>query len=277
MNSSLEAYEAPRGATGTPPGFRPSGPLLIAEGLTADFPDRDRPLRALEQVSFTVPAQEFVCIVGPSGCGKSTLLRILGGLLRPSAGRVIFEGQELREPHRDIGFVFQRVNLMPWRTVLANVTLPLELDGVPQAQARAQARRLLDLVGLVGFEHNLPRDLSGGMAQRVALARALAHDPQVLLLDEPFAALDALSRERMGAELLRIHQAQRKTAVMVTHSIPEAILLADRVLVLSSRPGRLRLELPISLPRPRELEVTHTPEFGALAAAVRGAIEVDSV
>jgi NitT/TauT family transport system ATP-binding protein len=277
MSSSLKAYDASRGRVETPPGLGGSGSLLIAEGLSADFADRDAPLRALEQVSFSVSAQEFVCIVGPSGCGKSTLLRLLGGLLRPSTGRVIFEGQELLEPQRDIGFVFQRVNLMPWRTALANVTLPLELDGVEVSQARSRARDLLELVGLVGFEHSLPRDLSGGMAQRVALARALAHDPQVLLLDEPFAALDALTRERMGAELLRIHQARRKTVVMVTHSIPEAIFLADRVLVLSSRPGKLRLELPVPLPRPRWLEMTHTPEFGTLAAAVRRAIENDGV
>lgn len=248
-------------------------PLLVAEELTADFPDRPAPLRALERVSFSVSTQEFVCIVGPSGCGKSTLLRLLGGLLRPSSGRVVFEGQELRGPHRDIGFVFQRVNLMPWRTALSNVTLPLELDRVPKPQARSQALSLLELVGLMGFEHSLPRDLSGGMAQRVALARALAHDPQVLLLDEPFASLDALTRERMGSELLRIHQARRKTVVMVTHSIPEALFLADRVLVLSARPGRLRLELPVPLARPRALQVTHTPQFGTLAAAVRVAIE----
>jgi len=252
-------------------------PLLIAEAVTADFPDREHPLRALEQVSFEVGSQQFVCIVGPSGCGKSTLLRLLGGLLQPTSGRILFAGQVLASPRRDIGFVFQRLNLLPWRNALANVTLPLELDGVPAAEARSRAQAVLELVGLVGFERSYPRDLSGGMAQRVALARALAHDPQVLLLDEPFASLDALTRERMSEELLRIWQARRKTVVMVTHSISEAILLADRVLVLSSRPGRLRLELPIALPRPRTLDMTHTSRFGSLAARVRAAIEDGSV
>jgi NitT/TauT family transport system ATP-binding protein len=211
-------------------------PLLVVEAVTADFPDRERPLRALEGVSFEVRPQEFVCVVGPSGCGKSTLLRLLGGLLQPSSGRVLFNGQRLAAPRRDIGFVFQRLNLLPWRNALANVTLPLELDDLPRDQADARAQAVLELVGLVGFERSLPRDLSGGMAQRVALARALAHDPQVLLLDEPFASLDALTRERMAQELLRIWQVRRKTVVMVTHSISEAILLADRVLV----PARVR-------------------------------------
>src|SRR3990172_8613449 len=254
-----------------------AAPLLIVEQVTADFPDRERPLRALQEVSFEVRPQEFVSIVGPSGCGKSTLLRLVGGLLRPTSGRVIFEGETLAAPRRDIGFVFQRLNLLPWRSTMANVTLPLELDGVPVAEAQRRAQAILELVGLVGFERSFPRDLSGGMAQRVALARALAHDPQVLLFDQPFASLDALTRERMSQELLRIWQARRKTLVMVTHSISEAILLADRVLVLSSRPGRLKLELPIALPRPRTLEMTHTRGFGELAAKVRAAIETGSV
>jgi NitT/TauT family transport system ATP-binding protein len=252
-------------------------PLLVVEAVTADFPDREHPLRALEGVSFDVRPQEFVSIVGPSGCGKSTLLRLLGGLLQPTSGRVLSRGQVLAAPRRDIGFVFQRLNLLPWRDALANVTLPLELDGLPRAEADSRAQAVLELVGLVGFEHSLPRDLSGGMAQRVALARALAHDPLVLLLDEPFASLDALTRERMSQELLRIWQARRKTVVMVTHSISEAILLADRVLVLSSRPGRLKLELPVALPRPRTLEMTHTRGFGHLVAEVRAAIEDGSV
>ncbi len=255
----------------------PGEPLLVVEAVTADFPDRERPLRALEGVSFDVRPQEFICIVGPSGCGKSTLLRLLGGLLQPTSGHVLFRGQVLAAPRRDIGFVFQRLNLLPWRDTLANVTLPLELDGVTLSEADTRAQVVLDLVGLVGFEHSLPRDLSGGMAQRVALARALAHDPLVLLLDEPFASLDALTRERMSQELLRIWQARRKTVVMVTHSISEAILLSDRVLVLSSRPGRLKLELPVALPRPRTLEMTHTRSFGHLVAEVREAIEDVSV
>ncbi len=250
-----------------------SSPILIADHLSAVFPNHNGGLRALERVSFEVGPQEFMCIVGPSGCGKSTLLRLLAGLLAPTEGRVIFEGESLSGPRRRIGFVFQKANLMPWRTTLANVMLPLELQGVEVAEARRRAQELIELVGLSGFEHSLPRDLSGGMEQRVAIARALSHNPEVLLLDEPFGALDALTRERMGVELLRIWEARKKTVVMVTHSIPEALLLADRVLALSPRPGRVRLSLEVALPRPRQMEMEYSPEFGALAAQVRRAIE----
>ena len=229
---------------------------------------------ALAHLSFEVERQQFICIVGPSGCGKSTLLRLLAGLLLPSEGRVLFDGQPLTGPRRRLGLVFQKANLMPWRTVLANIMLPLELQHVPTALARAQAQEVIELVGLAGFEETLPRGLSGGMEQRVAIGRALVHNPEVLLLDEPFGALDALTRERMGAELLRIWDARKKTIVMVTHSIPEAVLLADRVLVLSPRPGRLRLSLDIALPRPRQMSMEYSPAFGELAGEIRGAIEV---
>jgi NitT/TauT family transport system ATP-binding protein len=257
-----------------------SSPLLVAERLTAIYPNQNGGLKALEHVSFDVCPQEFVCLVGPSGCGKSTLLRLLAGLLKPAEGQVIFEGEPLAGPRRRtrpersrrIGFVFQKANLMPWRSALDNVRLPLELQGVAEDEARRRAQELIDLVGLSGFEHSLPREMSGGMEQRVAIARALAHNPDLLLLDEPFGALDALTRERMGAELLRIWEARKKTVVMVTHSIPEALLLADRVLVLSPRPGRIRLSLAIPLPRPRRMEMEYSAEFGALAAQVRGAI-----
>lgn len=246
--------------------------LLEAINLTAAFTGAETELRALGEVSFSIAREEFVCIVGPSGCGKSTLLRLLGGLLRPTAGRMLFEGKELEGPSPRIGFVFQRANLMPWRSVEKNILLPLELDGTPALEADAAVKELVELVGLAGFERSLPRELSGGMAQRVALARALAHDPEVLLLDEPFGALDAMTRDRMGAELMRIAQARRKTVIMVTHSIPEAILLADRVLVLTSRPGKLRMELAVDLPRPRREEMTYTRKFGAMAERVRAAI-----
>jgi len=248
-------------------------PILTVEDASAVFPNDNGGLRALDKVSFEIWAQEFVCLVGPSGCGKSTLLRLLGGLLRPTTGQISFEGEPLTQPHRRIGFVFQKANLMPWRSVLANVALPLEVQGVTPAEAQAQAHELVDLVGLHGFEREWPRNLSGGMEQRVAIARALAHNPDVLLLDEPFGALDALTRERMGTELLRIWEARRKTVLMVTHSIPEALLLADRVLVLTRRPGQLRLDLNVPLPRPRSLETEYLPEFGALAAQIRRAIE----
>jgi NitT/TauT family transport system ATP-binding protein len=250
----------------------PDEPVLIVQSLSAIFPNGNGGLQALEELSFAVHGEEFVCVLGPSGSGKSTLLRILAGLLPPTRGEVCYQGAPISGPRREVGFVFQRANLMPWRTVLGNITLPLELSNLPPTQALESARELVELVGLDGFEDVLPRDLSGGMAQRVAIARALVHDPDTLLLDEPFGALDALTRERMGVELLRIWQARRKTVVMVTHSISEALFLADRVLVLTPRPGRLRLDLQVDLPRPRDVSVRYTPDFGALARQVREAI-----
>jgi NitT/TauT family transport system ATP-binding protein len=249
-----------------------AGPVLAAHDLGFIFPDGNGGLHVLADISFSITAEEFVCVLGPSGSGKSTLLRILAGLLPATFGEVFYAGQPLTGPRRGIGVVFQKANLMPWRTVLENITLPLELLHVQAGEARSRAQDLVDLVGLQGFEDSLPRDLSGGMAQRVAIARALVHDPQVLLLDEPFGALDALTRERMGAELMRIWQARRKTVLMVTHAIPEAVFLADRVLVLSPRPGRLRLDLRIDLPRPRTEQMRYTPAFGELAGRLRAAI-----
>jgi NitT/TauT family transport system ATP-binding protein len=247
-------------------------PALIVSHVSTVFSDQNGGLRALEDVSFTVSPQEFVCVLGPSGCGKTTLLRALAGLLRPTEGQIIYQGRPLDGPHADVGLVFQKANLMPWRNVLDNIRLPLEVRGVPMSVALEKARRSVELVGLQGFEASLPRQLSGGMAQRVALARALVQDPELLLLDEPFGSLDALTRERMGDELLDIWQHRRKTVVMVTHSISEALLLADRVLVLTARPGRLCLDLPVDLPRPRSHETRYLARFSALARQVREAI-----
>ncbi len=249
----------------TPP---TSEPILTVHHLSAVFPDANGGLRALEDVSFRVCPREFVCVLGPSGSGKTTLLRILAGLLTPTAGTVIFHQGE--QPK--IGMAFQQPNLMPWRTVLENIMLPLELDGLPEDVARARAQEMIELVGLEGFEQNWPRDLSGGMAQRVAIARALIHDPDLLLLDEPFGSLDALTRERMWSELSRIWQARQKTVVMVTHSISEALFLADRVLVLTQRPGRVKLDLKVDLPRPRRDEMRYTAHFGKLARQLKEAI-----
>jgi ABC-type nitrate/sulfonate/bicarbonate transport system ATPase subunit len=246
--------------------------LIQVKSVNAVFPNGNGGLHALERVTFSVFPQEFVCVLGPSGSGKSTLLRILAGLLLPTSGDVLFHGEPVTGPRRAVGFVFQKANLMPWRTVLQNITLPLELEEMPRAQTVAIALEMLELVGLMGFKNSLPRDLSGGMAQRVAIARALVHDPDILLLDEPFGSLDALTRERMGSELLRIWQAKLKTVVMVTHSISEALFLADRVLVLSHRPGQVCLDLKVNLPRPRREEIHYTSEFGALAQQVRQAI-----
>ena len=244
-------------------------PVVSVHNLSAIFPDGGGGLHALGSVSFSVHAQEFVCVLGPSGSGKSTLLRILAGLLPPTSGQVSFESHQ--QPR--IGFVFQQATLMPWRTVRENIMLPLEVEKVPNELACQKAQEMIELVGLDGFESALPRDLSGGMAQRVALARALVHDPDILLLDEPFGSLDALTRERMWTELSRIWQARQKTVIMVTHSIGEALFLADRVLVLTARPGRIKLDLAVDLPRPREDDIRYTQHFGRLSRKLREAIE----
>jgi NitT/TauT family transport system ATP-binding protein len=226
----------------------------------------------LEEVSFSFDAHQFICILGPSGSGKSTLLRILGGLLPPSHGSVILDGVPITGPSRQVGFVFQDANLMPWRTVLQNITLPLEVSRVPREEAKCQAMELVQLVGLAGFEHWMPSDLSGGMAQRVAIARTLIYNPDILLLDEPFGALDALTRERMAIELAHIWQTNRKTVIMVTHSISEALLLADRILVLTSSPGRIALDIDVDLTRPRWEQVRYSPAFASLEQQLRQAI-----
>jgi NitT/TauT family transport system ATP-binding protein len=244
-------------------------PVLFVRDLSATFPDGNGGLHALGMVTFSVCPQEFLCVLGPSGSGKSTLLRILAGLLPPTSGSVSYEHHQ--KPR--IGFVFQQANLMPWRTVSENITLPLELENTPAEDARQKAQEMIDLVGLKGFETSLPRDLSGGMAQRVALARALVHDPDILLLDEPFGSLDALTREKMWTELSRIWQVRQKTVIMVTHSIGEALFLADRVLVLTARPGKIKLDLTVDLPRPREDEMRYTQHFGRLARTLKDAIE----
>jgi NitT/TauT family transport system ATP-binding protein len=247
--------------------------MLHVENISHRFPGKDGPVEALDRVSFDVAAGEFVCILGPSGCGKTTLLHILAGLVAPTEGRVILDGEPVTSPSRDIGLVFQQSNLMPWRSVRDNLALPLELAGVPAAARQAQADKTLDWLGLEGFAAAFPAQLSGGMAQRVAIGRALIYDPRVLLLDEPFGALDALTREQIQLELLRLWSNSGKTAIMVTHSINEATLLADRVLVMSQRPGHIRAEVHVGLPRPRRLDMIHAPEFGALARQIRANIE----
>ena len=247
-------------------------PILEAIHLSKHYLTRQGPLPAIEDVSFAVALGEFLCIVGPSGCGKTTLLRLLSGLLLPDRGQVCLRGRPLRGPSREIGFVFQNANLMSWRTVFDNVLLPLQVQRMPPAEAERRATQALELVGLSEFARSYPRELSGGMAQRVAIARALAHEPEILLLDEPFGALDALTRERLNQELLRVWDASRKTVVMVTHDIREAVFLADRVLVLSQRPGRVAAVVPITLPRPRPPSLFYSEAFSALAYEVRQAI-----
>lgn len=248
-------------------------PFLEVENLSVSFSNNgDGDLSVLDEISFEVRESEFVCLLGPSGSGKSTLLRVLAGLLAIQEGQVLLDGSPIEGPRHGVGIVFQKANLMPWRTVEQNITLPLELDDEIRTGEAEILGELIDLVGLNGFEHTLPRDLSGGMAQRVAIARALAHDPDLLLLDEPFGALDALTRERMAGELLRVWQARRKTVFMVTHDIAEAVYLADRVLAFSDRPARLALDLTIDLPRPRHQDMRYTAEFAAHARKLRAAL-----
>jgi NitT/TauT family transport system ATP-binding protein len=244
--------------------------LLRATDLTVTFPDGNGGLEALDGVNLDVPECRFMAVLGPSGSGKSTLLRAIAGLIEPTGGRLQFNTPEGLPPR--IGLVFQQANLMPWRTAIENITLPLELQGVPEQSACDRAQEFIELVGLQGFEDSWPRNLSGGMAQRVALARALIQEPDLLLLDEPFGALDALTRERMGAELLRIWQSRQTTVILVTHSISEALLLSDRVVVLSPRPGRVLRELDVPFPRPRTDAIRYSPEFVALSRDLRASI-----
>jgi NitT/TauT family transport system ATP-binding protein len=243
---------------------------IQVDGLCKTYQDSSgKRLQALDGVSFNVRTGAFVSVVGPSGCGKSTLLKILAGLLSMSAGEVVLNGAAVTGPRRDIGVVFQDPVLLPWRTVLGNVVLPAQLQGLDQRRYTADARELLRLVGLAGFEDRRPTELSGGMQQRAAIARALIHDPAVLFMDEPFGALDAITREYMNLELLRIWRDSGKTILMITHSIPESVFLADEVMVLSARPGRLLERMVVDLPRPRTLESLSSPELVRLTESIR--------
>jgi NitT/TauT family transport system ATP-binding protein len=225
---------------------------------------------ALEGASFSVAAGSLVSLVGPSGCGKSTLLRLVAGLIPLSSGRLTVHGQEVGAPRKDVGMMFQKATLLDWRTAVENVLLPSELGGRVTQEDRRRAIDLLDLVGLKGFEFSFPRQLSGGMQQRVALARLLQTGADILLLDEPFGALDEFTRERLNLELLRIVAEVRATTLFVTHNIAEAIFLADRVMVMTPRPGRLAGVVDVPFGRPREIELQQTPEFNALVSEVRG-------
>jgi len=216
---------------------------------------------ALADVSLTIEPSEFVSIVGPSGCGKTTLLRMVAGLTRPDAGRVLVAGREVTGPGPERSMVFQQAGLLPWLTVMENISFGLRLQGVPAARRAERAAELVHLVQLEGFEQHLPGELSGGMQQRVGLARALAVDPKILLMDEPFGALDEITRRQMQGELLRIWAADRKTSLFVTHSVEEAVVLSDRIIVMGTKPGRVVAEIHVDLPRPRGTDVEETPDF----------------
>jgi NitT/TauT family transport system ATP-binding protein len=227
---------------------------------------------ALSDISFRVTDGEFIVVVGPSGCGKSTLLKVLAGLLPQTEGQVDLKGIPIKGPRRDIGVVFQSPVLFPWRSVLGNVMLPADVQRLDQTEMKKRALDLIGLVGLSGFEHRYPRELSGGMQQRVGIVRALIHDPAILLMDEPFGALDAMTRETMNVELQRIWMERRKTVLFITHSTAEAVFLADRVIVMTPRPGKIGDEFTVDLPRPRKLEVMNTESFGAYVKRVRAAL-----
>jgi NitT/TauT family transport system ATP-binding protein len=250
-----------------------ASPKLETRGLSKRFRRGESVVPALRDIDLSVADGEFVSLVGASGCGKSTFLRLVDGLTPPTSGEVRLDGVRVDGPGPDRAFVFQEDRMLPWRTVRRNVAIGLELKGVPKRDAAATADRLLDLVGIPGFANHYPRELSGGMRQRANIARALAIDPDVLLMDEPFASLDGQTREIMQAELLRVWDESRKTVLFVTHQIDEAVYLSDRVVVLTVRPGRVKADIPIDLPRPRTLAMKRSAEFGAYVDQVWGLIE----
>jgi NitT/TauT family transport system ATP-binding protein len=246
--------------------------VIAIDGVSLSYPGKTGAVLALDRIDLTARLGEFVAVVGPSGCGKSTLLKLVAGLLPVTTGTVRVDGAVVRGPSQSVGVVFQSPLLMPWRSVLENILLPIEIRGGRTSHYAAAARALIELVGLCGFADRHPHELSGGMQQRVGLCRALVTDPPLLLMDEPFGALDAMTREQMNAELQRIWMERRKTVLLITHSIAEAVYLADRVLVMSPRPGRIVAEIAITLPRPRGLAMTESIEFAQLANQVRRAL-----
>jgi NitT/TauT family transport system ATP-binding protein len=248
-----------------------AAPLITAIRLNKTYAARDgAPIIALKDLDFAIGRGEFVTIVGPSGCGKSTLLKIMAGILPSGTGTLTLAGAAITGPSRNVGVVFQSPVLLAWRTVLENVLLPIDVQRRGRAGHVERARTLLAMVGLAGFEGKYPKELSGGMQQRVGIVRALVHDPDLLLMDEPFGALDAMTREQMNLDLLRIWSGSGKTVMLVTHSIPEAVFLADRVIVMSPRPGRISDVITVGLPRPRRMSMMATPEFGVLTDLIRG-------
>jgi NitT/TauT family transport system ATP-binding protein len=259
-----------------------SSPASSSEGITfldvgCRFETREgQELTALEGVRLEVNPGEFVSLLGPSGCGKTTLLRMVAGLLAPTSGKVLVGGVEVREPHPDVGLVFQQALLLPWFSVMRNVLLPVDVQGRRIADYRDRAEDLIRMVGLGGFEKQLPNELSGGMQQRVALARALVQNPKILLMDEPFAALDAMTRETMNIELQRIWAEHHKTVLFVTHGIPESVFLSDRVVVMTARPGRVAAIIKIPFPRPRSAQLLGTAEFAAVVSEIRNVFDTSA-
>ena len=246
----------------------PSEPLLVVDGLAKAFRTPEGSLAALERIAFAVREGEFVSIIGPSGCGKSTLFNIIGGLIDSFQGRVTITGAPISGPHAAIGMVFQEESTFPWRTVVENVAFPLEIQGMPKQKRLARARHFIALVGLEGFEQRYPFELSGGMRQRVAIARTLAFEPKILLMDEPFGALDEQTRLLLGDKVLQIQQELRQTTLLITHSIAEAVQLSDRIVVMTYRPGRVKRIVDVGLPRPRTLDLVGSDAFGRYVAEI---------
>ncbi|OYX95169.1 MAG: ABC transporter ATP-binding protein [Novosphingobium sp. 35-62-5] len=244
-------------------------PVIEIKGVSKTYRTHDGDVPSLRPIDFDIADGEFVVIVGPSGCGKTTLLKMIAGLMPPTTGEIRVEGRTIVKPHGDVGIVFQTSMLLPWRSVMRNVMMPVEVKKLPRERFEPRAKELLKLVGLEGFENKYPWQLSGGMQQRASICRALVHDPKIVLMDEPFGALDAMTRERMNVELQRIQRETRKTVLLITHSIPEAVFLADRILVMSERPGTIAAVYDVPLQKPRTLDVLADPVFVELSQTIR--------
>jgi NitT/TauT family transport system ATP-binding protein len=259
---------------GSRQGQRKGVDTIVCRELAKIYETRDgHNVLALASINLSIKDGEFLTVVGPSGCGKSTLLKVLGGLTDITRGEALLNGSPIVGPRRDIGVVFQSPTLLPWRTVLDNVMLPIHVLGLDRMKGEERARGLIEMVGLSGFEMKYPNELSGGMQQRVAISRALVHQPALLLMDEPFGALDALTREAMNIELQRIWMETRRTIFLITHSITEAVFLGDRVAVMTPRPGKLAEQIDVDLPRPRSLDIMTSPRFGELVTRIRGLLQ----
>ena len=243
-------------------------PLLVVDDIYKQFDTAEGPVVAVDHVSFDVTPGEFLAVIGPSGCGKSTLFNIMGGLLDGYDGRVTVAGETVRGPHPSIGMIFQEESTFPWRTVLDNVAFPLEIAGMAKAERLEKARHFVELVGLDGFERRYPSELSGGMRQRVSMARTLASEPKILLMDEPFAALDEQTRLLLGDKVLQIQQDLKQTTLLITHNLTEAVQLSDRILVMTYRPGKMKRMVEIKLPRPRSSEIVGSDAFGHYVAQI---------
>jgi NitT/TauT family transport system ATP-binding protein len=259
--------------TAAPSAGTATGPLVAVDGVAKTYFGRQGAVEAVASASLAVGRGEFVSLLGPSGCGKSTLLMMIAGLEQPTDGRIELDGAPVTGPRRDIGIIFQDATLLPWKTTLENVLFPVRILKLPLQTYRQRAIDLLDMVGLGGFEHKKPAQLSGGMRQRVAICRALIHDPAILLMDEPFSALDAITRDQMNVALSEILETYQKTVVFVTHSIREAAFLSDRVVVMGGRPSSIMLDMPMPFARPRRFEVEETPEFAQVCRRLRLTIE----